>query len=118
MINKSKKITLRFRAINKEFFQAIKTGRKKIETRAATIKYKNIKSGDLVEFVSGKQRFSRTVKSSKIFKNIGSMTKVHKLTDIMPNAKSTKDLEKSYNSFPGYREKLKKFGIIALKFKK
>lgn len=114
----NKKLTLRFRAVNDDFFQAIRNGKKKVETRAATIKYRNVKPGDLVEFVCGKKRFSRTVKSAQIFKSVNAMLRVHKFTDIMPNAKSIQDLEQSYNSFPGYREKLKKFGIIALKFKK
>jgi len=115
---KKRKIILRFRATNKDFFQAIKNGKKKVETRAATVRYRDIKSGDVVEFVCGKERFSRTVKSARVFPGIDAMLNVHKLTDIMPNARSVEDLQKLYQDFPGYREKLKKFGIIALEFKK
>ena len=117
-MTKNKKLTLRFRAVNKDFFRTIKNGKKKVETRAATVKYQNIKPGDLVVFVCGKEHFSRTARSARIFKSVNAMLKIHKLTDIMPRAKSVKDLEKSYNSFPSYRKKLKKFGIIALEFKK
>ncbi len=44
-------IVFRFRTINKDIFEAIKSGKKKVETRAATEKYRNIKAGDTVKLV-------------------------------------------------------------------
>lgn len=110
----SKRKILRFRAANKDLFEAIKKGTKKVETRAATVKYKNIKTGDTIDFICGKERFQKTVKRATIFKNISVMLKKYKFTDIMPGASSVKSLEDVYKSFPGYPEKIKKFGIIAL----
>lgn len=115
---KNKKIILRFRAVNRSFFEAIKNGKKKVETRAATVKYKDIQQGDIVKFVCGKERFSRTVRSAEVFKSINALLKIHALNDIMPDAQSKKDLEEAYYSFPGYREKITKFGIMAITFKR
>ncbi|MBI5913245.1 hypothetical protein HY839_02260 [Candidatus Azambacteria bacterium] len=44
-------IRLKFRAKNRDIFEAIRDGRKKVETRAATEKFRDIKSGDTVTLV-------------------------------------------------------------------
>lgn len=48
MVRKSKKYTLRFRAVNEDTFNAIKNGKKKIETRAGSPKYFYIQAGDIL----------------------------------------------------------------------
>lgn len=113
-----KKIVLRFRAENAVFFRDIRTGRKKVETRAATVRYRNITAGDRIEFVCGEEGFSRTVKSATIFKDFKGLLKKYHMTDITPGIKSLEEFKHAYYGYPGYREKLKKFGIIALTFKK
>jgi len=45
---KAKIIQLRFRQVNKDIFEAIKSGEKKIETRAATEKFRGVSAGDIV----------------------------------------------------------------------
>ncbi|OGF87223.1 hypothetical protein A3B19_03230 [Candidatus Giovannonibacteria bacterium RIFCSPLOWO2_01_FULL_46_32] len=52
----NKKIILRFRAINQDIFLAIKNGRKKIETRAASKRFRSIKSGDKLILICGKEK--------------------------------------------------------------
>lgn len=104
--------------MNRNYFVELKTGKKKVETRAAIVKYRNIKAGDRIEFVCGNERFSRVVRSVKIFKSLVSLLKKYRIADIMPDVRSFEDFQRSYYSYPGYKEKLKKFGIIALTFKK
>lgn len=116
-IMESKTHTLKFRAANRDIFEVIRIGKKRVETRAASVRYRHIKSGDIIEFVCGKSRFQKTVKRVTIFKSVSAMLKKYKVTDIMPKITSAKDLEDTYKSFPGYPEKIKKFGIIALEFK-
>ena len=110
----SKKYTLRFRAVNRDIFEAIKSSKKKVETRAATVKYQNIKKGDVLVFVCDNKRFSRKVKQVKFFKGVGPMLKVFKIKDIMPDLDSRTDLERAYYSYPGYKEKINKFGLVVL----
>jgi len=112
---KNKTYTLRFRAVNRDIFEAIKSGDKKIETRAATVKYRDIKIDDTVVFVCGAKRFSRKIKQVKSFKGIDPMLRVFKIKDIMPGLKSKSELERAYYSYSGYKEKIKKFGLIAFK---
>ena len=108
------KYTLRFRTINKKMFLDIKSGKKTIETRAATEKYKNIKAGDILVLSCGKEKFEKTVKKTKIYKSIKSIAEAYSLKKIMPEIDSDKKLREAYYSYPNYKEKIKKFGLIAL----
>lgn len=112
-----KKYTLRFRAMNKDIFLDIKSGKKTVETRAATMKYRDIKDGDLIVLVCGKERFEKTAKKAKIFRTIKALTKTYSFKKIMPNISSEKELRDAYYSYPNYKEKIKKFGLIALELK-
>jgi ASC-1-like (ASCH) protein len=109
--------TLRFRRINKDIFDAIRSGKKKVETRAATVKYRDIQTGDKLAFVCGKERFEKTIKRATIFKTIPAMLRVYRVPDIAPNLSTVKELRDLYYGFPGYREKIKEYGLIALELK-
>ncbi|MFH0852519.1 MAG: ASCH domain-containing protein [bacterium] len=104
---------LKFRAVNKDIFEAIRDGRKKIETRAGTEKYRDIKAGDTLVLVCGKKNFEKKVKRVQTFRSIAAMLKRYKVKDIDPRLKTKEELEKIYHSFPNYREKIKKYGLIA-----
>lgn len=106
--------TLRFRAINRDTFDAIRRGSKKVETRAATVRYRDIEGGDAVVFVCGKDKFERRVKRAMIFKTITAMLKAYRVSDIAPKLSTAEELRAKYYTFPGYSEKIKKFGLIAL----
>ncbi len=108
---------LKFRTINRDIFNAIKDGTKKIETRAATEKYCRIKVGDVVTLVCGKSKFRKKIKCVEIFKTITAMLKKHKPEEINPACKSAGELRKMYHTFPGYREKIKKYGLVAWELK-
>ena len=108
--------TLRFREVNHDIFDAIRKGEKKIETRAATIRFLAIQPGDRVRMVCGKDVFEKRVKSAKTFETISALLEKHDIKDLNPFADSREDLEKMYFSFPGYREKIKKHGLVAIEF--
>jgi ASC-1-like (ASCH) protein len=105
---------LRFRKINKYIFDSIRDGKKKIETRAASPKFLNIKKGDTINFVCGKEKFTKKVKKAQKFKSVEDLHKVYKPIEVNPKIKTVEESEKMYYSFPGYREKIKKYGLIAL----
>jgi len=108
--------SLRFRQADKDIFENIRSGKKTVETRAATVKYKNIKAGDTVIFVCDADKFEKQVKSAEIFKSISEMLQKHRIQDIAPKLTTEGDLIKMYHGFPGYEEKIKEFGLIALRF--
>ena len=111
------KYTLKFRAVNKGIFLDIKSGKKSVETRAASERYKNIKAGDIVVLVCGKERFSKKVKKARIFKSIKALLKTYPLKKIMPKLTTEKEWRRELYSYPGYKDKIKRYGLIALELK-
>lgn len=110
----AEQITLKFREINKNIFNAIKKGKKKIETRAATVKYCKIGAGDTIKFLCDGDSFKKKARSTQIFKTIDALLAKYKVRDINPYLSSRKELEEMYHSFPDYKENIKKFGIIVI----
>ncbi|SRR6266550_2693160 len=108
-----KKITLRFREVDRDKFDDVKNGLKTVETRAATSRYKDIQAGDLLIVVCGKDRIEKTVVASKHFDSVEAMLKECNLKQILPSANSVEDAYKMYYSFPGYKEKLDRYGVMA-----
>ena len=105
-------ITLRFRAVNKDIFEAIISGKKKIETRAATKKYRNVKAGDTIILVCGSKRINKKVSKVELFKSMATVLKKYKPENINPKTHTTKEVRDMWYSFPGYKEKIKKYGLI------
>ncbi len=112
-----KKYTLRFGKVNKETFEAIKNGKKTVETRAASIKYQNIEAGDIIVLSCDGHKFEKKVKHAQTFKNIKSMLRKYKIKSIEPKLSTADQLRDAYYSYTGYKEKIKKFGIIAMELK-
>lgn len=105
--------TLRFSAKDIEDFQALADGRKTVETRAATPKYLKVAKGDTLVIVCGTKKLARTVKRVRTFTSLAALFKAVPFRKIMPHAATPAEARKIYYGYPGYREKLKKFGVIA-----
>lgn len=110
----TKKIVLRVREVDRKIFDDVKSGKKTVETRAATTKFCRIQPGDILVMVCGKDKFEKEIVCVEIFQTIPKMLQKYKVENIMPDASSEEDLIKMYSSFPGYEEKIKKFGLVAL----
>lgn len=112
----TKKVQLRFRAVNKDIFEAILSGAKKIETRAASSKFAHLKAGDTIVLVCGKEKREKTIKKVKVFQTISELVSEYKVSDINPFCQNEQELTDMYYSFPGYKEKIAKYGLIAMEF--
>ena len=111
------KHVLRIRKIDKGIFNDIKDGLKTIETRAATTKFRNIKNKDILVFLCDGVKFDKEVIGIEHFKSIEDMAKKLDIKKIMPQISSLEQMKDAYYSFTGYQEKIKKLGLIAIKFK-
>ena len=109
-----KKYILRFRAVNRKNFNEIKDGLKSVETRAATVRYQDIKKGDTLVIVCGKARITKQVKRVRRFKTIGSMFKAIPFKKVSPSLRTAAQARAVFYGYPGYREKIKEFGLVAL----
>lgn len=109
------KHVLRFREVDRDKFEALRNGEKPIETRAATPKYQNIHKNDSLVVVCGQDKFEKTVKEAAIYPSLGSLFKNHDFREILPDSDSEAEAIAIIESFPGYKEKIRKNGIIALR---
>ncbi len=109
-----KTYTLRFRATDKKDFDQLKRGLKSVETRAGTERYRKIQKGDMLVIVCGKARLEKKVKRMRHFKSIAALTRVIPYKKIMPSTNSLAEVRKAYYGYSGYKEKIKKFGIVAM----
>ncbi len=110
---KSKSFVLRFAKENITTFNHIKTGRKTVETRANTVKYISIQKGDTLILSCDGKKLSKTVKKVTRFKTIAALIKTYKPGLINPGVTTLKEMKLMYESYPGYKEKIKEYGIIA-----
>lgn len=110
---KNKSHTLPFAKDNLETWKLIKNGKKAVETRAGGPKYIGIQTGDTLIFSCLGKKFSKTITKVSHFKTISAMLKKYKPSEINPNVSTAKELQVMYDSFPGYKERLKEFGILA-----
>jgi ASC-1-like (ASCH) protein len=102
--------------LNKDIFDAIRDGSKKVETRAATVKYKKLQAGDKVSFSCAGDSIEKQIRKINHFDSIDMLLKKYKPQDINPKLKTKEEIINMYHSFPGYKEKIEKEGIIAIEF--
>jgi len=108
---------VKFRTVNRDIFLAIKTGKKKIETRAATPKYQAVAVGDTLVLVCGQEKLTKQVVAVEHFKTIGALLKKYPPKSINPQTKTAAEIRAMWYSFPGYQEKIKKYGLVAWRLK-
>lgn len=108
------KIVLRFRAADRRIFDALKSGVKRVETRAATTKYAGVVPGDELVLVCGRDNFRKPINLVRYYATIEEMLREIPYQEIMPWARSVQEVNQTYAGFPGYPAKIKQFGIVAL----
>lgn len=99
---------------NKDIFEMLHSGSKKVETRAATPKYQKIKVGQTITFSCNGKTFEKDVAKASHFKDIKALLKVYTPEHINPNLHTEREIVAMYHSFPGYEEKIREHGIIAI----
>jgi|SRR3989344_5459261 len=104
--------TLRFRAVDKDNFDEVKSGIKSIETRAGTIKYQPIAVGDTLTFICEKERLTKKVVKKFHWPSIDAMVEEVNFKSIMPLVESVDEMKKVYMSYPDYEKKIKEHGLL------
>ena len=113
---------LRIRSVDARIFNALRNGKKRIETRAlgsprASRNYRNIVAGDTLLFICGKRRLRRTVLAVHRYRSPKALFRVYRYKSIDPWARTLTEAIARYDSFPGYTERIKKYGIICFGLK-
>lgn len=103
-----------FREVDRNGFQHIRDGIKTVETRAATIKYRDIKAGDVLVICCGADRIEKPVIKVEHYNSIEDLMAHVPMKLVSPTAKIMQDVYDMYYSFPGYKDKIEQFGLVAL----
>jgi ASC-1-like (ASCH) protein len=114
---------LRMRAVDRLIFRAVVSGRKTLETRALNDStgpryYGNIAPGDLVLFTCGKARIRKTVGAVHRYRSVATLLRSENFKHIAPWASSKADAARMYATFPGYPERIRRYGIICFELKR
>lgn len=106
---------LRIRAEDRIVFNQIKSGRKKVETRALGGRFDKVFRGDILLFLCGKSRLKKPVRKVLKFRSIKAMLKEINSQRIWPHLKhpSLKEIEEIYHTYPDYKERIQKHGLVA-----
>ena len=88
-------------------------GIKTVETRAATAKYRNLEAGDEVTAKCGSDRHTLKIAKATHFNTVEEMLDDYNFKKILPNAKSERDVAQMYATFPRYKQKIARSGIMA-----
>lgn len=103
-----------FNKENKDIFEMVRDGRKKVETRASTVKYKNMKVGDEMVFSCDGASFQKKISKVSHFMSIDDLLQVYVPSDINPKLHTREEIVEMYHSFPGYKQKIKESGLVAI----
>lgn len=108
-----KKHVLKFRATDKAEFNTILDGSKTVETRANTVSYQNYEVGDVLVIKCGSESVEKPITKIQKFAGVEELVKAVGLKNVMPLCNSLEEAEKIWYSFPGYKEKIQKNGLVA-----
>ena len=72
-----------------------------------------MKEGDVIILSCAWDKFEKKIKKVRHFSGVEEILKVYKPEEINPNNRTLEEATKVYYSFPGYKEKIEKFGIMA-----
>ncbi len=102
--------------LSEPYYTLVKKKKKTIEIRINDEKRQLLKIGDKIKFTdtNGKNHFILKIRDLKKSKNFKNAIKKATLKKCMPNIKSIKKAINIYRSFPSYKKKEKKYGIILI----
>ena len=111
---------LRIRAENRIIFNQIKSGRKKVETRAFGFtktgkNFGSVQKGDTLLFMCGRARLRKKVKKIKKFRTIDVFFEKVNQKLVWPHLekRTLAEIKKQYYVYPGYKERIQKHGLVA-----
>lgn len=104
--------TLRFRAVDKDNFDEVRTGVKSIETRAGTVKYQPMEVGDTLTFVCGDEKLVKKITKRYHWSSVDAMVAEINFKKVMPNVGSVVEMKKVYSSYPDYDQKIREHGLL------
>lgn len=110
-----KKWTLLIRKQDKNIFERIRSGEKTIDTRSSNPNSpkKSIAVGDILLFKCDGKSVEKKVKEIRKYSEFEEYLEKEDLENILGKGTTKEDARKIHYSFPSYKERLEKYGIVA-----
>ena len=108
------KVEFPIRDVDEDAFRALRDGSKNIEVRAGGPKYDGITVGDIAVFTFGDERLERRV---LWVQNVGSLDELldaYSVQSLTPWLDSKEEYVRRMNGFPGYPERIARYGLIVI----
>ena len=108
---------LRIRAADARIFEALAGGQKAVETRAGSASsrsYTHVAPGDTILFLCGSRRLRRQVGRVAIYPSVEALIAHEDFRRIAPWLATAADLDALYASFPGYPQRIARYGLVAM----
>ena len=104
-------------SIQQKYFDAIKSGRKTVEGRLNSTKFQNLKVAMPITFISTttKQQLTCIVQAIHTYPDFKAMLQSEGVQKMLPDINNLEDAVSIYESFPGYKEEVKKIGALAIR---
>lgn len=106
-----------FRDEDRDKFEAIKNGSKKIEVRAATEKYRTYEPGDKIILTCGEDKYETEITQVDHFRSIEDLFNYYHYSEVLREATSADEAQLIIEASPDYEEKISKLGVMAFKLK-
>jgi len=99
------------------YFDFIKSGKKTIEGRINSDKFKDLKIGDKLIFTTDhtSEQLICVVKDFKTYPDFHSMLESEGIQNCLPGITDLQEAVNIYENLPGYKEKVKQFGALAIR---
>lgn len=113
-----KKINIYTITVSGVYFELIRTGKKKIEGRLFSKKFREMKPGDILNLInqSKDSRIKTEIIKINKYKNFIEMLKAEGLRNVAPNLSSIEEADKVYHTY--FKEyQIKKYGVCAIHLK-
>jgi ASC-1-like (ASCH) protein len=99
------------------YFDLIKSGKKTVEGRLNTEKFTTLGVGEIIRFSAPHTTdyLVCVVKSYVNYTDFRSMLSAEGIARMLPGVTTIKQAVRVYEEFPGYKEKVKIYGVVALR---
>ena len=99
------------------YFKAIVDGRKTVEGRLQKSKYRVLKAGDTVKFISDNDYVFAVIVSMQTFPDFETMLQCFGIQKCLPGVASLNEAVSIYHDFSNYRDLEKELGVVGIEIK-
>jgi ASC-1-like (ASCH) protein len=103
--------------LKEPYFSQIREGLKTIEGRINSGQFKNLRAGETITFINGQREVRCKVEAKRIYKSFREMLTKEGVDKCLPDARNLEAGVNIYDRLPGFPERARQSGVVALQIK-